>query len=334
VVPYCVVQLSRPFTQAPGPGVEACIPEDQASTNTACFQQVRAGAVMAVPRYCRQGRGRGYPCGPADRRWPAALGALVFRAVLVAGIACLGVGGQADRSAVCRRMARHPGCLPPGGSASPSPPATIALAVGARENPSCSQSCYFILALCPRAWAAARRKGPGPARRPWSWRVQEASTARWRVARPQCGHPGGDRARGVQRVGLGAGQDLGPVAPALVGRDLPGGRSQPSGCAFGHKRNWISAHAGHLQADVQKRNYPGLCLPPGPTSQPRQCPSAARYCGRSLTVASVNNEDGPYFAELLRVLDESGRIRYALYRFKTNRRVSDLGIHEIGYAAW
>ena len=62
---------------------------------------------------------------------------------------------------------------------------------------------------------------------------------------------------------------------------------------------------------MQKRNYPGLCLPPGPTSQPRQCPSAARYCGRSLTVASVNNEDGPYFAELLRVLDESGRIRYA-----------------------
>ena len=51
-------------------------------------------------------------------------------------------------------------------------------------------------------------------------------------------------------------------------------------------------------------------------------------------MASVNNEDGPYFAELLRVLDESGRIRYALYRFKTNRRVSDLGIHEIGYAAW
>jgi hypothetical protein len=34
------------------------------------------------------------------------------------------------------------------------------------------------------------------------------------------------------------------------------------------------------------------------------------------------------------LVGDLAQVSRALYRFKTNRRVSDLGIHEIGYAAW
>jgi hypothetical protein len=42
--------VSRPFTQAPGPGADADS-MNQAGTKTACFQQVRMGAVMAALRH-------------------------------------------------------------------------------------------------------------------------------------------------------------------------------------------------------------------------------------------------------------------------------------------
>ena len=53
------------------------------------------------------------------------------------------------------------------------------------------------------------------------------------------------------------------------------------------------------------------CLGSWPRSlSPRQYPSIAqaRHPPEGLTVASVNNEEGPYFAELLRVLDESDSV--------------------------
>ncbi len=217
---YCIVQCPGRLPSASlGADADSA---NQASMKTACFQQVRAGSVMAVPRYCRQGARPGLSLRSCFRPSLARRARSPGVPSRPCGRDCvLGVGGQADRS-VGRRMARHPGCLLPGGSASPSLPATIAPAVGARENPRAVRAATSYWPYASAAWAAARRKGTCPARRPWSWRVQRPQLRGGALFGRSVGYPGGDRARGVQCVGLGAGQGLASVAPALVGRDLPG----------------------------------------------------------------------------------------------------------------
>ena len=133
---------------------------NQASTKATCYQQVSAGAVMAMLRHARQGRGQAIPCGPSAN-WACPRSAPW----------CSGPGGPDRVLSVRQRrqgrpgepgaahMARQPRLPASRRSGLAGPACGDSPGRGAREQSRHDQNRYFIL-------ATTRRREPAPGPRP------------------------------------------------------------------------------------------------------------------------------------------------------------------------